>query len=101
MALSRQPSQGNRYYVHVAMQAPPVMVGDSTNHLNLRSRLKAIERCLLRNGPIWSQKKRFPVWLSDASTREVEDCLRRDSIQTLVWCAAGHGWEPQQTSKLC
>jgi hypothetical protein len=87
--------------VHLALQAPPVAIGDSALQVTVHERLEDIESRLEEEKPDLVAKKRFPWCLSDASSSscDAEIQLRKGLIHCLVWCAKGVGWEARDETQ--
>eukprot|EP01043_Picozoa_sp_COSAG02_P002431 COSAG02_NODE_56_length_43700_cov_33.650765_2_plen_1893_part_00 len=83
------------YHTHFALQAPPVAIGGSAVQATLHERLCDITDMLQGRQASLTERKCFPICLSDASASscDVEFQLRDGLINCLVWCAKGAGWE--------
>ena len=89
------------HYIHLALQAPPVAIGDAALQVILHERLEDIATRLEEQKPDLFAKKHFPLVLSDASASscDMETQLRKGLIHCMVWCAKGVGWEARDETQ--
>ena len=87
--LESSATAARELYLHLALQPPPVVFGESA------ARLQAVEARLEDDRAQWVEAERFPICLSDAGAGScaVEAQLRQGAVHALVWCAKGDGWE--------
>eukprot|EP01051_Picozoa_sp_SAG22_P011575 SAG22_NODE_1126_length_5474_cov_4.748093_1_plen_485_part_00 len=97
--LSASVPAAREFYLHLALQPPPVLYGERT----AGGQLRAIETQLREPAEQakWVGENRFPICLSDAGAADcaVEAQLRQGSVHALVWCAKGDGWEQRTDSE--
>jgi hypothetical protein len=88
-------AQAREIYLHLAIQPPPLAIGQAKARAKLHARVAEIEARMADGRPDWLRKRQYPVCLSDGSSPvcELEAHLREGRLYGLVWCGKGYGWE--------
>eukprot|EP01046_Picozoa_sp_COSAG06_P004191 COSAG06_NODE_173_length_21283_cov_14.116220_3_plen_2197_part_00 len=86
------------FHTYLALQAPPLAIGDAAARATLHRRIQAIDDRLERKKPELMEQQCFPLCLGDASASNcnVQTQLRKGLIHCLAWCAKGAGFEPRE-----
>eukprot|EP01050_Picozoa_sp_SAG11_P009216 SAG11_NODE_852_length_6874_cov_2.914391_2_plen_1844_part_00 len=83
------------FYLHVALQLPPMAIGEKRARAELHARVGELEARLITDRENWVDEMQYPLCLSDASSAvcKLEAHLRMGAVYGLLWCGKGYGWE--------